>query len=478
MRTLRSRLILSHILPLLLIIPVVGFALTYLLETQVLLAAFSDDLMEDGTLTADLALDQPAIWSDAAEANRFVTFFSVRSHSNIMLFDDQGNLLAASDPEYSASLGKPLDLPNLSAALSGEQQVYWGYSRQVQAEIVQVLVPVVDQNQEIKGVVRLSQYLSDFQHQLLNLRYLIAAVMAVALLLAVLVGLTLALNLGRSLQRVTDAIYGIASGREWHTLPEQGPEEIRTLLKAFNTLIERLRMLEESRQRLLANLVHELGRPLGALQSGLQALMSGAEEDPNLRGELLEGMETQIHRLRPLLDSLTDLHGQVLGTLELNRQPVALGDWLRRTVSPWRQAAHDQGLHWSAEIPDSLPVLDIDPDRMAQALGNLISNAIKYTSEGRISVEASLRDDSVTIAVSDTGIGIAPSEQEKIFEPFYRSQRDKRFPQGMGLGLSIARELVLAHGGRLEVESAPGQGSRFTIWLPLATPPESALSSP
>jgi signal transduction histidine kinase len=177
-----------------------------------------------------------------------------------------------------------------------------------------------------------------------------------------------------------------------------------------------------------------------------------------------------------LLDSLTDLHDQVLGTLELDRQPIALAGWLRRTVLPWRQAAHQQGLHWQMDIADSLPVLEIDPDRMAQVLGNLLSNAIKYTPKGTVSVEASVRGDSVAIAVGDTGIGVAPSEQEQIFEPFYRSQRDKRFPQGMGLGLSIARDLVLAHGGRLTVESAAGEGSRFTVWLPMTTaqPPPDA----
>ena len=467
MRTLRSRLILSHILPLLLVIPIVGFALVYILETQVLVAALSDELAEDAALTADLARDEPAIWRDSAEAHRFVTFFSLRSQSNIMLFDAQGNLLAASEPGYNAQLGQPLELPNLSAALSGEQQVYVGRAQQVQAEIVQVLVPVVGPNREVMGVVHASQHLSDMQHQLGRLRWLIAAVLAVEFVLAVILGLALALSLGRSLQRVTDAICGVANGREWTTLPVEGPEEIRTLLSAFNTLIERLRVLEDSRRRLLANLVHELGRPLGAMQSGLQALLSGAEEDPELRHELLEGMDTQIHRLRPLLDSLTDLHGQVLGTLELHRQPVVLGDWLRRTLSPWRQAAHDKGLHWSAEIPESLPVLEIDPDRMAQALGNLLSNAIKYTAEGSVMVEVLVEEGGVAVAVADTGIGIAPSEQEQIFEPFYRSRRDRRFPQGMGLGLSIARDLVLAHGGRLDVESTSEQGSRFTIWLPL-----------
>ena len=469
MRTLRSRLILSHILPLLLVLPIVGFALVYILETQVLLTNLSDELAQHGALTADMASTQPALWSDAAEAKRFVTLYSVHSYYNVMLFDAQGNLLAASEPGYGEQLGQPLELPNLSAALGGEPQVRVRHTTNVQAEIVNVLVPIVGPDQQVMGVVRLSQRLSDVQHQLSRLRLLIAGVLAVEFLLAVIVALILALNLGRSLGRVTDAIYGVASGQKWETLPEEGPEEIRTLLRAFNTLIERLRVLEESRRRLLANLVHELGRPLGALQSAVQALLSGAEDDPELRQELLAGMDTQVHRLRPLLDSLTDLHDQVLGTLELDRQPIALAGWLRRTVSPWRQAAHQQGLHWQMDIPDSLPVVEIDSDRMAQVLGNLLSNAIKYTPNGTVSVEASVRGDSVAITVGDTGIGVAPAEQEQIFEPFYRSQRDKRFPQGMGLGLSIARDLVLAHGGRLTVESAAGQGSRFTIWLPMTT---------
>jgi two-component system sensor histidine kinase BaeS len=450
MRTLRSRLILSHILPLLLLLPIVGFALTYILETQVLLAGFSDELARYGALTADMAGVQPAIWSDTTEAQRFVTVFSIRRQYSVMLIDAEGKLMAASEPNYDGQIGQPLELPNLSEALAGQQTVYVGVPQGVQTEVVQVLVPVWGPNQQMMGVVHMSEQLSDVQGELKQLRYITAGVLAAALVLAVVVGLLLALSLGRRLQRVTTAINGVAAGREWTTLPEEGPEEIRTLLRAFNTLIERLRVLEESRRRLLANLVHELGRPLGALQSALHALLSGADQEPELRREMLEGMQGQVQRLRPL-----------------HLQPTPLGEWLRSTATPWREVALAQGLQWQANIPDSLPVLDVDRDRLAQALGNLLSNAIKYTPEGTVSVDTSVEEGSVCITVRDTGVGIDPSEQARIFEPFYRSQRDKRFPQGMGLGLSIARDLVEAHGGSLRVESAPNEGSRFTIRLPL-----------
>ncbi len=465
MRTLRGRLILSHILPLLLVIPLVAAALVYILETQSQLTSLADEMVAQGATTANMASTQPVIWADSAEAQRFVTLYSVQSRSQVMLFDANGDLLAASEVG-SGQLGQTPDLADVYAALAGEREVHVNYSTSLQAEIVQVLVPVVGPNQEVMGAVHMTQGLSQLHERFTGLRRLIIGTLLVGLVLGVVLGLVLALSLGRSLQRVTDAIYGVATGQQWETLPEQDPEEIRMLLRAFNTLIEQLKLLEESRRHLLANLVHELGRPLGAVQSALHALLNGAEEEPELRRDLLEGMDDQVQRLRPLVDSLADLHGQVLGSLELNREPVSLSVWLPRAVIPWRQAAHDKGLYWEINIPDSLPLVEIDPDRLAQALGNLLSNAIKYTPEGTISIEAEAKRDQVAISIVDSGIGIAPSEQERIFEPFYRSQRDRRFPQGMGLGLSIARDLVVAHGGTLTVESVPGEGSRFVILLP------------
>jgi signal transduction histidine kinase len=466
MRTLRGRLILSHILPVLLVVPLVGTVLVYLLQTQLWLGMLSDELVRQALLTAGVAGDRPLIWGNSFEAQRFVALLGVRSATSVMLFDSEGNLLASSESTDSSQSGQSLDLALLTAALSGEQRVHVGYIQGRRAEVIQVVVPVVDTDRHVVGVVHLSQQVSNLQGQFGRLRKLIIGALGGELALGVVVGLALALNLGRSLRRVTTAIDGVASGRQWETLPERGPEEVRTLLRAFNGLTERLRLLEQSRRQLLANLVHELGRPLGALQSGLQALLNGAGEDARLRNELLLGMDEQVKRLRPLLDTLADLHGQVLGTLELDLQPIELGEWLRRAAIPWQQLAEEKGLAWHTEVPETPYVIEADADRLAQVLGNLLSNAVKYTSEGSISVETCFEEDHATIDVRDTGIGIDPAESSKIFEPFYRSRRDKRFPQGMGLGLSIARDLVTAHGGRLEVESTPGQGSCFSICLP------------
>jgi two-component system sensor histidine kinase BaeS len=227
--------------------------------------------------------------------------------------------------------------------------------------------------------------------------------------------------------------------------------------------------VEKASRQLLANLVHELGRPLGAFHSALQALQNGAVEDEELREELLAGMAAEVGRLQRLLEDMGHLHQRVVGKLDLDRQPTPLNQWLSQVLSPWREAAKAKKLQWEVAVAADLPTLEVDPDRLGQALGNLLSNAIKYTpAGGTVSVSSGTTEDMVWVRVSDTGQGIAPEDQERIFTPFYRVHRPDDPNQGTGLGLSIARDLVVAHDGRLEVESAPGQGSHFTLWIPLA----------
>jgi signal transduction histidine kinase len=137
-------------------------------------------------------------------------------------------------------------------------------------------------------------------------------------------------------------------------------------------------------------------------------------------------------------------------------------------LPPWQEMAHEKGLQWEVNLEAHLPLLYGDALRLGQVMGNLISNAIKMTpAGGKISLAAGQETDQIWLRVSDTGPGIQPEELQKIFEPFYRGQSGTRLDTGMGLGLSIAKNLVEAHGGVLQVDSRPGAGSAFTVWLPL-----------
>jgi signal transduction histidine kinase len=303
--------------------------------------------------------------------------------------------------------------------------------------------------------------------QLIRLRYLIVLILTIGTAFSAALGLFLALNLGHTIQQASMSILELVRGKRVDPLPEHEPLEIKTLQQAFNILVTRLHELEQNRKQLLSNLVHELGRPLGGLSMGLQVLRRGAKDNPQTLDELLEGMEIEVKVLRRLIEDLTILYDNIIGTHELDFKVVALSEWLPAILHSDQEVARKNGLQWIIDIPKDLPKITIDPQRIAQVVGNLTENAIKYTPRGgSINVTAGEIGKSVWIRVSDTGPGIPVEEQEKIFEPFYRGIQKQRIKQGMGLGLYIARDFVIAHLGRLEVESSPGSGSCFTIWLP------------
>lgn len=468
MRSLRLRLILTHILPLVVTVPLIGLVLVRILQTQILLSNLQREIQAQAVMLVEVATQQVNIWYSAKDAQLFVNRVSPTINAQVMLIDPHGYLLAASDPAQKGRVGEQVKIPALSDVLSGQSYIKATYDPTADTDVIEMIVPVVDTSQRLLGIIRLNLPVSATEKHFSELRNIVFYVLGSGLLLGILLGWGLAYSLEHPLDRTTKAIEMLSTGQKLDPLPEKGPEQIRQLLRAFNTLAYRLRTLEENRRRLLANLIHELGRPLGALQSAIQALQGGAEEDTALRHELLAGMDGEIQRLRRLLNDLAHLHQQVIGSLELNLQAVSLKEWLANVLPPWREAALRKGLGWNLQISDDLPPIRIDSDRLAQALGNLLSNAIQYTpSGGSIMIEATQTTEVVQISVSDTGPGIPPDEQPLVFTPFFRGSVKGRFPHGMGLGLSIARELVQAHGGTLELAGSTPNGSKFTIRLPV-----------
>lgn len=468
MRTLRTRIIISHILPLLIVLLLIGVALDYVLEIRILLPNLSDELINEANLFVEMTKNNLPIWDDPDAAQDYLDSLEPILDPFVMLLDLQGQILASTDPFDAGQIGSVIEpRERFVEALERGASIQTIYSRQLEANIVDVLVPARKSDGQVIGVVRMSYHLENVYGQFLSLRYIIIGIIAAGILLGVIMAMLLALNLSNALQRVTHAVQLLASGQEYKPPIEQGPEEIRVLLRSINSLVERLRDLENMRRKLLTNLIHELGRPLGALLLAVQALQAGAGQDEVMLEDMLSGMEEELRVLQRLLNDLTGLHNQVLGVLELKTQLVILTQWLPNVLRTHQEAANAKGLLWQVTISEELPTIDADPNRLAQAVGNLVNNAIKFTpSGGTVSVNTGVRDNQVWIRINDTGPGIPLDEQANIFTPFYRGRSENRFPQGMGLGLSIARDLVVAHQGRLEFTSEPGEGSSFTIWLP------------
>ena len=467
MKTLRARLIFAQVLPWLLVAPLIGLTLYALLETQQSLTHLSTELGQQAHQTARLTEGQPDVFDSSAQAELFidvhVTELGVDPAIRLTLLTPEGEVLGTNLAPNPAEAERQLSL--LPQAIAEIKTTGFFY---VQNNLAMVMIPVMDLQDQVMGLVAAAETVDQSTARLPMMRSLLIVALIGELVLGVIIGLTMANYLGRDLRHLTAALAKINEGASIEPLPEHGPQEIALLIGAYNDAVERLQIAESTRRQLLSNIVHELGRPLGALQAAVQALQRGADDDPVFRQELLEGMAAQIERLQPLLDNLTQLHGQIPGMLEIDCRQTDLNLWLPQVIAPWKAAAQAKGLNWMAQIPEELPKINIDPDRMAQAIGNLLSNAVKYTPEsGRVEIAVAERFDMLAIAVRDSGPGIASGEIDHIFEPFYRSSRETRFPQGMGLGLSIAQEIVNAHGGEINIQSQLGQGACFEILLPV-----------
>ena len=221
----------------------------------------------------------------------------------------------------------------------------------------------------------------------------------------------------------------------------------------------------------VANVSHELKTPLTSIQGFAQALMDGTAEGPDARRQAAEVIYNEAGRMHRMALDLLDLARLDAGTAEFKRGPVDMLALLRSICDKFQPIALEAGVTLQMALPDTLPILHGDGDRLAQVFGNLVDNAIKFTPRGgSVTIRALQEAAELQVSVNDTGKGIPPDALPRIFDRFYRadSARAGGNTQGAGLGLAIAHEVVAAHGGRISVRSAEGRGTGFVVHLPLA----------
>jgi two-component system phosphate regulon sensor histidine kinase PhoR len=235
--------------------------------------------------------------------------------------------------------------------------------------------------------------------------------------------------------------------------------------------ISELRRLERVRQDFVANVSHEFRTPLTAIQGFAETLLSGALEDPANRQRFVEIIRDHAMRLARLTEDLLELSRIEAGQLQLEFQPVSVRQLVESCVETARLKARPKHLDLAFAVPEGLPQVRGDANRLQEVLQNLLDNAVQYTpAGGKIAVDAAYPNHHVVITVTDTGIGIPQADQSRIFERFYRVDAARsREVGGTGLGLSIARHIVEAHSGRIWVESTVGEGSRFHFSIPIVS---------
>ena len=254
-------------------------------------------------------------------------------------------------------------------------------------------------------------------------------------------------------------------------VPERGTTELREVTRTFNEMAAALEERRERQLGFIAGVVHDLRNPLTALKMTIARLGADRGQPPEERlRPMLTMIARQVERLERMLGDLLDTARISAGRLELHRELRDLRDTAQEAVSLYESMSEMHRLHLS--VPEEPIRVHHDPVRLGQVLNNLMSNAIKYSpGGGGVEVRVGREGREALLSVSDEGLGIPPEEQERIFEPFRRSARRgvEEIP-GAGLGLSVSRRIVEAHGGRISVQSTPGVGSTFSVRLPLISP--------
>ncbi len=316
------------------------------------------------------------------------------------------------------------------------------------------------------GVLQVAMPLRSVDETLQNLLEILLIGGGVGLLLSILGGIFLSGRALAPVARVTETSRRIAATEDLKERlpPPRTRDEVGRLVLTFNEMLERLQSLFQTQQRFLADVSHELRTPLAAIRGNLEVLLRGAQEDPNMLQESLADIEREVGRLSRMVADLLTLARAEAG-VHLERRPVELD---RLLLEVYREARHlAQGVEVRLGSEDQVQVLG-DADQLKQLLLNLVDNSLKYTPAGGTVTLSLYRDDSwAYLSVADTGVGIAPQDLPYIFERFYRGGDRRRVRRtGLGLGLAIARWIAQEHGGDIQVESRPGQGSTFTVRLP------------
>jgi signal transduction histidine kinase len=284
----------------------------------------------------------------------------------------------------------------------------------------------------------------------------------VAAFLAAIVFLRILRGIGMPFRDVMEAADRVAGGDYLVRVAEHGPPPIRRLANSFNKMTERLGKHEQQRRDLMADVAHELRTPLSVVQGKLEGLLDGVYPRDEVQ---LEEILTEVQVLSRLIEDLRTLTLSEAGALKLEKELTDVRDLIQTVGRAFATEASMRQITLKIELPASLPPLMIDAVRIRQVLNNLLSNALRHTPPGGL-IETStgcMDGKSLWVQVRDTGSGMTQAETERAFDRFQKGT-DSR---GSGLGLTIARSLVIAHGGEIQAVSQPGMGTTIKLTLPV-----------
>jgi signal transduction histidine kinase len=413
--------------------------------------------------------------SNLAYLNRVSVELSTFIETRFMVLDNQGTVLVDSLEENE---GKNLgDESYVQGALQGNQQS----NTQVfsSEDWFYVTVPVWMEDQVV-GAIHIGQPLRDVTAVLSDLRTRLLLALVIALPLSIIIALVLARNIANPLRKLTIAAGRLSGGDYEYPLDTTGRDELGRLSSTFSDMRQQLQVEERTRTQFVSDVSHELRTPLTAIKGLAETLRDGAVDDAEVRDSFLASVEDETDRLIRLVNDLLILTRADSKALQLNLKEVDLGDMVRGTLDRHSPQAEAKNISLLAEFPHDPLLAKADPDRIEQVMVNLLDNAIKHSPENEtVRVHGEWLDLStskafpwgdekdedpskldsnrwVVVSVLDSGEGVAPADLPYVFDRFFRTDQSRsRDLGGSGLGLSIAKAIIEAHGGYIGLESPP-----------------------
>lgn len=438
-----------------------------------------DELEERITALAELLPTETD--QTLAALHRSVVRFARATGLRITLIDSAGTVLIDSDVpiDHTSSIENHLSRPEVQDAVRGRIGVATRRSATVHGELLYVArrMRLAGATGVLAGVrvVRVSAHLTDVDSMAAKEQLAIILSGVVVLGVVIAVSVVLSRRIARPMVTIADAVERIRAGELDTHITVRGNDEVARVARAVNEMVDklkadivRLKKLERVRTEFFGNVSHELRTPIFSLQGFLETLMEGAVDDPQVNRTFLKKAYEHSVRLNSLLEDLMTISHIESGEMKMSFRYFDLHEFLTALMEEYRTSAERNNVTLRL-VPSSSDAVEVlgDRERLRVVFENLLENAIKYNRpDGEVSVSYTLQDGFVRIAVADTGVGIAAEHLPRIFERFYRVDKNRsREVGGTGLGLAIAKHIVEAHGSTLHVESTPGKGSTFWFTL-------------
>ncbi|MEP0919966.1 HAMP domain-containing histidine kinase [Leptolyngbya sp. DQ-M1] len=381
----------------------------------------------------------------------------------VRVLSPKGQLLASSAYE-DHHITNWLVVPGVREAL--QNQMVQGTAKGVLANDDRLYVArPIRRNGQLLGVLRMSVTLEQFQRQFSFLWWTVMGALLLTMLLCAVISDRLARSFSIPIQTMRNFAIRLGSGHFGDKLSIRQSNELDELAIELNRMSERLASLDQERRTFLANVSHELRTPISNIQVTVEALQNGAVEEPHLRDRFFESIEDETRRLARLIHDLLDLGRLEAGATLLEQQTIDLQQLIDRAVRAVETRMQMRQMSFRLNI--AKVSLIGDPERLLQALLNILDNAIKHSREdSQVFIAGAREGQQVVITIQDQGPGIEQTALPRIFEQFYTGDPSRK-GSSTGLGLAISQRIIQAHQGTITASSSVGQGAEFTICLPL-----------